>query len=124
MEFRKNKNLGNNGEEIAKQFLENKGLKFIKKNYRFHKKEIDLIFEDIKESILIFVEVKTRANRAFGNPEDSINSMKRKNFKTAVNGFILENPNYRNSSLRIDTIGIFISGEKEPEINHIENSFY
>jgi len=124
MEFIKNKSLGNNGEEIAKIFLEKKGLKFILKNYRFHKKEIDLIFEDKKENILIFVEVKTRRSRNYGSPEDSISATKRKNFIMAVNGFILENPAFRNYSLRIDTIGIFISGEKEPEINHIENSFY
>ncbi len=124
MEFIKNKNLGKNGEEIAMKYLEDKGLKFIKKNYRFHKKEIDLIFEDTRENILIFVEVKTRRSRTFGNPEDSINATKVKNFKTAVKGFILENPDFRNSSLRIDTIGIFMEGEKCVEINHIENSFY
>lgn len=124
MEFIKNKNLGDSGEDIAMKYLLDKGLKFIKKNYRFHKKEIDLIFEDTKENILIFIEVKTRRSRTYGNPEDSINAVKIKNFKTAVNGFILENPIYRNFSLRIDTIGIFIEGEKCIEINHIENSFY
>ncbi len=124
MEFVKNKSLGNNGEEIAKKFLEEKGLSFIAKNYRFHKKEIDLIFKDKKEEILIFVEVKTRRSKTYGNPEDSISAIKRKNFITAVNGFILENPIYRNFSLRIDTIGIMIHEAKEPEINHIENSFY
>ena len=124
MKFLKNKSLGNSGEEIAKKYLEKKGLNYITKNYRFHKKEIDLIFEDRKDNILIFIEVKTRRSKTYGNPEDSISALKRRNFKTAVNGFILENPAYRNFSLRIDTIGIFIEGEKEPEINHIENSFY
>lgn len=124
MEFVKNKSLGNSGEEIAKKFLEEKGLGFITKNYRFHKKEIDLVFVDKNKNILIFVEVKTRRSKTYGNPEDSISAIKRKNFITAVNGFILENPVYRNFSLRIDTIGIMISEKKEPEINHIENSFY
>ena len=45
--------LGKNGEMIARNFLIEKGLKFLKANYRYERAEIDLIFEDSKTNTII-----------------------------------------------------------------------
>ncbi|MEO6695523.1 MAG: YraN family protein [Ignavibacteria bacterium] len=114
--------LGSNGELIAKQFLSDKKLIFIKNNYRYDRAEIDLIFEDEGNKILLFVEVKTRRNKKFGEPEESVTLTKQNQIKKAAMGFISENEKYADHVYRIDVISIFLN-EGRAEINHIENAF-
>lgn len=114
--------LGTSGELIAKNFLSAKSFKFIRNNYRYERAEIDLIFEDEKNKMLIFIEVKTRKNKKFGNPEESVTSTKQKNIKKAAMGFVDENPDYALHDLRIDVISILFNNGI-PEIEHIENAF-
>ncbi|MFZ1321504.1 MAG: YraN family protein [Ignavibacteria bacterium] len=114
--------LGKNGEMIARNFLIEKGLKFLKANYRYERAEIDLIFEDSKTNTIIFAEVKTRKNKKFGEPEESVNSAKQERIKKAAMGFILENESYSSHDLRIDVISILFT-DGIPTVNHIENAF-
>lgn len=114
--------LGANGELIAKKYLEDKNYKFIRNNYRYERAEVDLIFEDEKKKILIFAEVKTRRNKNFGNPEESINIAKQDHIKKAAMGFVSENENYSDHDLRIDVISILLV-EGKAEIEHFENAF-
>ncbi|MBS1517461.1 MAG: YraN family protein [Bacteroidetes bacterium] len=113
---------GKNGEITAMNFLKEKGLKFVRSNYRYERAEIDLIFEDEKTNTVIFAEVKTRKNKKFGEPEESVNPAKQERIKKAAMGFILENESYSSHDLRIDVISILFT-EGVPEINHIENAF-
>lgn len=114
--------LGASGELLAKNFLLEKNYKFIKSNYRFERVEIDIIFEDIKSKMLIFVEVKTRKNKKFGEPEESITPLKQEHIKKAAMGFISQNPEYEKHDLRIDVVSIMFEDGK-PNISHIENAF-
>lgn len=114
--------LGANGELIAKKYLTDKNYKFIKNNFRYERAEVDLIFEDEINKILIFAEVKTRKNKNFGNPEESINKTKQDHIKKAALGFISENEKYSDHDLRIDVISIMIS-EGNADIEHFENAF-
>jgi putative endonuclease len=117
----KNK-LGKIGEEKAREFLESKGYELLISNYRFERAEVDLIFKDEKNKIVIFVEVKTRRNRKFGEPEESINKTKQNQIKKAAEGFISENDEFLDYDLRIDTVSVFMDG-KGITINHTENAF-
>lgn len=114
--------LGASGELLAKNFLIEKNYKFIKSNYRFERVEIDIIVEDVKSKMLIFVEVKTRKNKKFGEPEESITPLKQEHIKKAAMGFISQNPEYEKHDLRIDVISILFEDDK-PLITHIENAF-
>jgi len=117
----KNK-LGKFGEEKAKEFLDSKGYVLITSNFRYDRAEVDLIFKDEKNKIVIFVEVKTRRNRKFGEPEESINKSKQNQIKKAAEGFISENDEFMDYDLRIDTVSVFMDG-KGITINHTENAF-
>jgi putative endonuclease len=114
--------LGKTGEIIAKEYLMEKGHRFIANNYRYERSEIDLIFCDDPKKLLMFIEVKTRRNRKFGEPEESINSAKQSSIKKAAEGFMLENSAYEGFDMRIDVISIFIDSSGS-EVNHIENAF-
>ena len=50
--------LGPIGEDVARKYLEDKGLQFIEANFRTKFGEIDLIMKD--DEGYVFVEVKTR----------------------------------------------------------------
>ena len=114
--------LGRRGELLAKNFLLKKGLSFVKSNYRFERAEIDLIFEDTKEKTLVFIEVKTRTNKSFGEPEESVTPAKMEQLSKAALGFVSEHEEFDEFFLRMDVITFMIAGERI-EVNHIENAF-
>ena len=107
---------------MAKNFLLKKNYKFITANYRYERAEIDLIFEDEKNKMLVFAEVKTRRNKKYGLPEESITVSKQNNIRKAALGFVNNFPQYSEHDMRIDVVSILLADEKA-EINHIENSF-
>jgi putative endonuclease len=116
------KELGDYGEELAKKYLKKKDFKFIQSNYKFYKKEIDLIFCDKTNKIIIFVEVKTRRSKDFGEPENAINYFKQKNIRYAATGFLNNNSEYDDYDIRFDSVSVYMKNDK-PEINHTENAF-
>ena len=77
---------GKLGEDIAANFLEEKGYKILFRNFKTRYSEIDLIAQ--KGKSLIFVEVKTRKGEAFGSPEEAINKNKKNRLKKAAQAFV------------------------------------
>ena len=58
------------GEEIAVNYLKNKGYKIIERNFRKGYGEIDIV--SIHQNILVFVEVKTRTSNLYGGALEAI----------------------------------------------------
>jgi putative endonuclease len=110
---------GTVGEEIATDFLQNKGYKILEKNWRFQHLEIDIIASI--NSTLVVAEVKLRANDSYGNPEDFVTKSKQKNLIKAANFYIQENN--INWETRFDIISI-IQNPGTLQVEHIENAFY
>ena len=71
-----NKSFGNEGEDIASDYLKNNGYEIIERNYRFHKGEIDIVAKDNETNYLVFVEVKSRKSLEYGEPEYAITPAK------------------------------------------------
>lgn len=107
--------LGRIGEQIASDYLINKGYKIHTLNYRYKRDEIDIIaqFQDL----LVFVEVKSRKNNFFGNPEEAVNNTKAANIIRASQNYLQE-INWQ-KDIRFDIIAI--TGN---EIMHFEDAFY
>jgi len=72
--------VGKIGEDLAREYLKKEGWKIIEQNYKTKYAEIDLIAERpgkfLKQSTLVFVEVRTKVGENFGTPEDTINKAK------------------------------------------------
>jgi putative endonuclease len=112
--------LGSNGEQLAKQFLEKLGYEILDENWVFKKSEIDLIV--YKESKIIFIEVKTRKNNNFAEPEDFVNLDKQKLMALAADEYIhLMNHQH---GIRFDIISILFDNVGKPIIKHIEDAFW
>jgi len=115
-------NLGRHGEARAKEVLIQKGYEIVKENFRYKRAEIDIIVKDEPKKLLVFVEVKTRSNKKFGEPEEAVTEQKMKQLVKSAEGFLMTNEGYDEYDKRFDVIAIMIEGKKEM-INHIENAF-
>ncbi len=117
--------LGKQGELLAKEFLIENGYTFLKNNYRFERAEADLIFtrgED-KEKEIIFIEVKTRRSKKFGEGEESVDAKKQAQIRKAAEGFLYENEMYQDYQIRLDVIVVYLMNNQK-NIVHIKNAFY
>ncbi|MBK7184032.1 MAG: YraN family protein [Flavobacterium sp.] len=110
--------IGQKGEQIASDFLKNKGYTILETNWRFKNLEADIIAQQNKT--LIIAEVKTRQSNYFGEPETFVTKQKQKNLIKAAHAYIERS----NSDLevRFDIISIII-GKNESKVNHIEDAF-
>jgi len=113
-----NNDIGKQGEQLAKEFLETNNYVILETNYRYKKAEIDIIAT--KENILAIVEVKTRTSTHFGEPESFVNNKKIKLILEATNAYIMEKD--LDLEVSLDIISVVIG--KENEINHIPNAYY
>lgn len=110
--------LGKKGEEIACDFLIEKGFQILCRNYQFRKAEIDVIAQ--VNDILVVVEVKTRTSDYFGNPQDFINKKKISLLLGAINNYVERND--ISLEIRFDVIAI-IYRNNNYSIEHIEDAF-
>ena len=63
--------LGKWGEDCAVDYLQRKGYTIVERDWKSGHRDIDIIAAD-EDGTLVFVEVKTRRNRLFGNPEEAV----------------------------------------------------
>ena len=113
-----NKQLGQNGEDIAEKFLIKQGYKILERNRHFSRYcEIDIIAHD--KDTLVFVEVKTRKTDICGHPLEAITKTKYKNIRTGLSLYLQENPNYK--KYRIDVVSILL--KPKLEIKHLKNIY-
>ncbi len=110
---------GKLGEERAAAFLIEKGYEILARNHRYKKSEVDLICQ--KGALLVFVEVKTRSSRAFGEPESFVSHSQQKAIIRAAEAYMLEMD--WDGDLRFDIIAILSKGGEE-ELTHLEDAFY
>jgi len=105
-----NKEIGNLGEKIAKNYLEKHGIKIIDKNYFCKFGEIDLI--GIENKTIIFVEVKLRFSDSFGAPYEAVDSKKWEKLQNAAQLYLTEH-NINNMDCRFDIISLLYCNDKK-----------
>jgi putative endonuclease len=113
------KELGNWGEQIAVDYLQNHNVKIVGRNIRTNYGEIDILGQ--KDGVLIFFEVKTRRTEKFGNPEDAVNYIKQEHMKNSALEFIQSNQDME-MDWRIDVIAIYIGKENKFQIRWFKNA--
>ena len=106
------------GENIACEYLEEKGYEILRRNYFTRYGEIDIIAK-IKE-ILVFVEFKMRSNNHYGIGAEAVTIKKIDKIQICAQLYLQEN-NLNNQDIRFDVIDIMGTGNKQ--INHIEAAF-
>lgn len=122
MEESNKKTIGQEGEDIAADYLVNNGFEMITRNYRYGHGEIDIIVKDKSNDHLVFVEVKTRKNLEFGEPENAITKTKIRQLKKIAEAYIYEE-DIKDVECRFDVIAIIWNRETKPKITHFKNAF-
>ncbi len=110
---------GRIAEQLAANYLKDKGYTILTQNYRYLKAEIDVIAK--YQNTLAIVEVKARNNPYFGNPLDAVTVKKIKLMVQAANEYVLSND--LDVDLRFDVVAIIKRGNLFT-IEHIEDAFY
>ena len=113
-----NNELGTWGEEQAAEFLIHKGYTILERDWKSGHRDIDIIATN--GQVVVFVEVKARRNRIFGEPEDAVDYMKMHNLRAAINHYV----KFKNIRLDIRFDIITVVGTPymgQAEITHIED---
>lgn len=110
--------LGKSGEDHAARHLSGQGYRILERNFRTRCGEIDLIA--LHEGELVFVEVKTRTNEAFGAPELAVNPGKQQRMVKAALSYI-KKKNLHQMPCRFDVVAITGGSSAAPEV--IRNAF-
>lgn len=100
---------GAGGEARALAYLEQQGLQLVERNYRVAKGpsrragEVDLIVRD-RDGTLVFVEVRSRRNRAAGGAAASVSAAKQASLVYAAQHYLMRLP--RVPPCRFDVVAI------------------
>lgn len=115
----KHNELGKKGEDVAVDYLQKRGYVIVERNWTFHGYEIDIIAE--YEDLLVFVEVKTRATKNWGNPEEAVSERRMRRMVESA-GYYIDSHDI-DKQVRFDIIGI-VWGGGNFDIEHFEDAFY
>ena len=125
--FGRAKPLGEQGEENACKFLARCGMKILGRNYRCPAGEVDIIALDRSESnqtvqTVVFVEVKTRCDDSYTDPESAVDAEKRRRMKKVAN-YYLASRGGADLAVRFDIVSVVIPPGEKPRIKHIPGAF-
>ena len=105
------------GEDLAAKYLEEKGYTIVERDWKSGRRDIDIIALD--DDVVVFVEVKTRRNRLFGDPEESVDYHKLQNLQQAISHYVKFK--HIRQEIRFDIISVVGTIGSEPDIQHIQN---
>ena len=109
--------LGKWGEDLAADYLQRKGYTIIERDWKSGKRDLDIIAQD--GNVIVFVEVKTRRNRLYGEPEESVDYHKLQNLQQAISHYLKFK--HIRQEIRFDIISIVGTVETDPDIQHIQD---
>lgn len=108
--------LGNDAENKALAFLQDRGLKLLARNWKTRFGEIDLVMAE--GGIVVFVEVRKRSRQDFGGARQSVGWQKRRRLIATARAYLAQRRESR--PCRFDCV--FIEGREE-KISWVRNAF-
>lgn len=111
--------LGKEGETAAVTYLMEKGYEIRHRNWHSGHRDLDIVAQ--KDGELVIVEVKTRSDAYFGQPEDAVDRRKIRSIVASTDAYVrkfaIDLP------VRFDIITVV--GSRPPfHIAHIEDAFF
>lgn len=105
-------------EASARDYLIAQGLSWVESNYRCRLGEIDLIMRD--KDYWVFVEVRSRASKAYGGAIESITYGKQQKLLRTASLYLLTHKLHESAPVRFDVVSI---EGKPPQLTWISNAF-
>jgi putative endonuclease len=111
--------LGKLGEELACAALEARGYLVLERRYRTRAGEIDVVARN--GETLVFVEVKARQDRSFGDPSEAVTLRKQQRLVLMATEY-LHHHRLENSPCRFDVVSV-VAGEGDPAVEVLVDAF-
>ena len=115
---------GKAGEALAAAFLEQNGYQIIARNFYCRGGELDIVA--VKDTVLVFAEVRTRQKGGMVSPAESVTAAKRKKIVAAAYAFLEQNPRLEQTlQPRFDFISVEAVGKDTAnwQIDHLCDAF-
>lgn len=113
--------IGQQAEEAAHQYLCQRGLRLIQKNYRCKLGEIDLIMRDADS--LVFVEVRYRKTSAYGSAAASVDLRKQQKLVKTATHYLMWHKLSQQTPCRFDVVAIKPCVDSVSEISWLKDAF-
>ena len=111
--------LGKIGEDLACRELERRGYAILARRYRRRGGELDIVARD--GPTIVFVEVKTRDGRLFGDAAEAVTPMKRRRITQLALEYLMRH-RLSNCPSRFDVVSIQLEAGR-PVIEIYQNAF-
>ena len=109
--------IGNRGEDIATEWLRERGFYIVERNWRAGRYERDIIAQHY--DTLHFVEVKTRKEGGWQSAYDSINEQKRRSLRRGAMAY--RSMHHIRHNIQFDLIAITVDDDSSITIEYVEN---
>lgn len=113
--------LGRDGEELAAGYLTAAGLQVLDRNWRCSVGELDIVARD--GDVVVFVEVKARGGRSFGEPAEAVGPRKARRIRELACRWLAENRPPGRPELRFDVVSVVRPRGAAAEIEHLRAAF-
>jgi putative endonuclease len=112
--------LGRRGEDLAADYLTERGLVVLSRNWRCRDGELDVVATD--GSALVVCEVKTRSTDDFGDPAEFVTPVKMRCVRRATHAWLRR---YRVGwcEVRFDVVTVLWPVTGEPRLRHLRGAF-
>jgi putative endonuclease len=102
------------------QFLQRQGYRITQQNYRCRGGEVDIIAWD--GPTLVFIEVKTKGQMAFGAPQAMVDGQKQKKIVHVAMVYVQQHQ-MQDVNIRFDVVAITRLPGVPPEVTHVPGAF-
>ena len=110
---------GQFGEQVAAEYLTEKGYRVTARNFHSRFGEVDIIAET--PEYLVFVEVKLRKNASFAAAREFVTPAKQRRIILTAEYWLMVHPTKKQP--RFDVIEVYGAVGRIETINHLENAF-
>ncbi len=108
-------------ENIAANFLRDKGLEIVERNYLRRLGELDIVARD--GDVLAVVEVRTRASDRYGGAAASVDARKQQRLTRATSLLLQQRKDLARLRLRVDVIAVLEIDRETPRVEWIRHAF-
>jgi putative endonuclease len=114
--------LGKRGEDLACRELERRGYAIIARRVRVRSGELDIVARD--GATLVFVEVKARASRAFGDAAEAVTPVKQWRMRRLAEEYLMRH-RLPECPCRFDVVSVQFAGggEGAADVVVLQNAF-
>lgn len=112
--------LGRRGEDLAVEYLQERGLVVLARNWRCRDGELDVVATE--DDRLVVCEVKTRSSTRFGEPAEAVTPRKAHRIRRVAGAWLAAH-RVPWVEVRFDVLAVLLEPGRPATVRHIEAAF-